>query len=435
MVAMSSDPSEASGAPRPRPSRVLPLLWWGLAALWNPWTFDWLLGSADLHGPGARECIAAVGLGFLIWGFVTLVRAPSRNLTRVHVLLGMFFLVLPGIGEAGLRAAMASNVRSVCKPALYASNQGDEDFWKLLYRWHRKKRSPRMDPQIGWKTWSKTGNPLGIIHESGYKPQLENVVLCFGDSFTAGNVPLGEKIPDFMNVGLEEWVAYNYGVGGYGVGQMLLRYKNNHKRFTDPVVVVGIYTNDLDRTPLGVRDAPKPRFVVKNGELAVENVPLPEDRTAWYEANPVEIKSYLLARIHVAFNLQMNLWLKKEDDYRRAHKRRVNRAVIEEMISEAKAHDHRLLFIVYPAPTTVANPGWRTHFMGKLFDEHGIPWIDGGEVMRETLSNGKGSVRAYYMKDDHPNKRGNRIFAAAILKRINELWGVPVPGMGGSEKQ
>ena len=72
--------------------------------------------------------------------------------------------------------------------------------------------------------------------------------LCFGDSFTHCNdVANDETWPHYAeDTGGVEFL--NFGVGGYGVTQALLRYLHEGRPFETDVVILGCISNDLTRS-------------------------------------------------------------------------------------------------------------------------------------------------------------------------------------------
>ena len=107
------------------------------------------------------------------------------------------------------------------------------------------------------------------------KPGVKRIAV-FGDSFT-----FGEEVSDH-----ETYLAYlaqefpkaeilNFGVRGYGYGQMLLYLKEEGLRYHPDIVVLAFNKLDLSRDRLAFRDAPKPRFSLQKGRLIVDNTPAP----------------------------------------------------------------------------------------------------------------------------------------------------------------
>lgn len=201
-----------------------PAALWVLAPLlWNPWSADWLLGSAELGHPALALAVTGVGLSLAGWGLRSWRRGPRPGDTRLQALVLGAFVLLPVLGELALRAALAGLAPSLRQPALFADPFGEDDYWKLGYRWTpaRGPRDPsRLDAGLGWVNQKTARNPLGLAALPGYPIELDDPVLMYGDSFMAGRVPFALKIPQLSDRMLPERTVYNLGQGGYGVGQI-----------------------------------------------------------------------------------------------------------------------------------------------------------------------------------------------------------------------
>ena len=140
------------------------------------------------------------------------------------------------------------------------------------------------DPVLGWPGPAAFGN--GEYDISGSRivpefpdPEMNSCVAIFGDSFTWGaEVSADDAYGNVLSQLMGCRVA-NYGVGGYGTDQAVIRYM--HVIQDDaPVVVLGHFSENIIRNLNQLRDfiAPgrfgfKPRFVLESDELEI--VPLP----------------------------------------------------------------------------------------------------------------------------------------------------------------
>ena len=57
------------------------------AVLWNPWSWDWLLGSCALESDAARWSLTGLSAGLLGWSLAALYLPPAPSLIRVHTVL------------------------------------------------------------------------------------------------------------------------------------------------------------------------------------------------------------------------------------------------------------------------------------------------------------------------------------------------------------
>ena len=156
----------------------------------------------------------------------------------------------------------------------------------------------RIDPDLGWVTVpgarsrSPCANRAGLRAEREYAPAPPPGVVriaAFGDSFVHGDeVTTDEAWPtrlERLQPGLE---VLNYGVGGYGIDQAMLRFFREGARFAPHVVLVGVITDDVLRgvnvfrpffAPTTGNVLTKPRFLLDDdGTLRLLPNPLRSGR-------------------------------------------------------------------------------------------------------------------------------------------------------------
>lgn len=101
-------------------------------------------------------------------------------------------------------------------------------------------------------------------------------VVALGDSFT-----FGEDVSDdetwvhllgALHPGLE---PVNLGIHAYGHDQMLITLRDEGSSLKPDLVLVGFVHIDLERNRTAFFDYAKPRFVLRDGALELENVPVP----------------------------------------------------------------------------------------------------------------------------------------------------------------
>jgi hypothetical protein len=162
---------------------------------------------------------------------------------------------------------------------LYAS----ED---LVYAWDT------YHPLLGWTNapgyrsdervpYSVTINGQGLRASREYAalpPPAQRRIAFFGDSMVFGEeVDDDQTVPFHLERALAQSEILNFGVHGYGLGQMALRLEEEGFAFEPDHVVIGYLTYDLLRDPLTQYVHAKPAFRVENGRLVVDNVPVPRD--------------------------------------------------------------------------------------------------------------------------------------------------------------
>jgi hypothetical protein len=158
-------------------------------------------------------------------------------------------------------------------------------FHDLVYLWDR------YHPRHGWTNRpgyrSDERIPFQVtINRQGLRGTLEYAprpgpgmrrIAVFGDSLAFGEeVDDDETVPHYLGEQLRNAEALNFGVHGYGLGQMALRLEDEgFALHPDHVVVMVMLPEDLLRDPKLEFVHPKPVFRLRDGSLSIENVPVP----------------------------------------------------------------------------------------------------------------------------------------------------------------
>lgn len=165
--------------------------------------------------------------------------------------------------------------------------------WKgLTYFWDQ------YHPRLGWTNLQGyrsdarvpfaltiNGQGLRAAHDYSQEPAPGRTrIAMFGDSCTFGEeVDDDETLPHHLEQRLVDAEVLNFGVHGYGLGQMVLRLEDEGLAFHPArVVIVLLIPLDITRDPLDQFTHNKPRFGVEGEELRITNVPVPEaSRQPW----------------------------------------------------------------------------------------------------------------------------------------------------------
>lgn len=166
----------------------------------------------------------------------------------------------------------------------------------------------RIDPELGWITIpgavtqdaAVTASGLRATHEYAAQPAPGVLrIAAFGDSFVHGDeVATDETWEAALERALPGTEVLNYGVGGYGLDQALLRYEREGARLSPHVVLFGVITDDVLRgvnvfrpffAPTTGHVLTKPRFLLDGaGTLELLPNPLPGvDAYRAFLADPV----------------------------------------------------------------------------------------------------------------------------------------------------
>lgn len=174
------------------------------------------------------------------------------------------------------------------------------------------KTNDLFDPDLGWigrpdyRDELYSNNSIGLRGKREYPASPPDGVLritAFGDSFVYGNEVGDDEVwTHQLEQLLPNAEVLNFGVGGYGTDQALLRYRKIGKHYTRDVVFIGFAPVDLRRNVNVYRRFIsthlhahfKPRFQLgDDGEL--ERVPMPvaalEDYQRYYDRPELIIES------------------------------------------------------------------------------------------------------------------------------------------------
>ncbi|MCY4017884.1 MAG: hypothetical protein OXG39_00605 [Chloroflexi bacterium] len=167
------------------------------------------------------------------------------------------------------------------------------------------------DKRTGWAYRPNSLRHQGTftVNSSGMRSQREFSkdplpdtlrIAAFGDSFTAGDDVNDDQVwTHQLKLALKQkgmrTEVMNFGVGGYDMGQALLRWQAIGQQFQPDIVIFGFQPENLDRNVNVFRilyihgpsiPFSKPRFIVSDGNLELINMPAlpPEQMVATFEA-------------------------------------------------------------------------------------------------------------------------------------------------------
>ncbi|MFT7662689.1 MAG: hypothetical protein ACI87A_000908 [Planctomycetota bacterium] len=323
-------------------------------------------------------------------------------------------------------------------PRYFADSDADPDYFKLREIWSdvppAEKFNPR-DPKLGWLN-SKIRTP-NYRHAQAQGIGDRRPFLFYGDSFTAcvmppkhcwegllANTPLGNEVH-----------LLNYGVRAFGFGQTNLLFEESIDQWMPrkPIVAIGILVdNDLDRTIFNFRGAPKPRYKIEDGQLAVE-LPGEYDIAEWLADNPPNISSYVIRYLTCRTNFLPDDWNppRSNDPTIVARKKELNLAVLESLHQSLESRDLDYFFVLFFGPKSWRREkptGWRENFIIDALDSLGIPWVSSRNAMRASITkyvgkNGKPPEGGLFFMGDpttagHFTRAGNLAALPAITQGL-----------------
>lgn len=261
-------------------------------------------------------------------------------------------------------------------------------------------------------------------------------VLTFGDSFTyCAEVPDVDAWQHQLEVRRRDMEVLNFGVGGYGTDQALLRFRRVAPNFDAHAILIGINVENIARNvnryrpvyhPRTGSAVCKPRFLLVNGEL--ELLPSPfETRGAlvnavadgsvleaireheyWFEAPSLLDNSGFgrLLRTWSAYSRRQPdvLWGDESGE-----PFRVTLAILEAFAAEANAKEPRFVGVVISHRKGDLGGARFWKPLCDALDHLGIAWLDLSETLAPALARGESLYTG-----GHLSRRGNELSAAAI---------------------
>jgi hypothetical protein len=379
------------------------------------------LDRFDLGGFGRKVHVASA---VLVIALLALRRRWCGTLRLGPAVLGGAFLVL--LGEAFLRVTLCTRLIElplVEYPGLYADPFSDDDFWVLETGWsgsRRPRRTSPVDPELGWT--ASNGGTLGV---SGPRFRelsdvTERPVLFFGDSFVA-------DLPERLELQLPGHDVLNYGVGGYGTDQILLRAERQVRVFRgrNPLVLIGVLLEDMDRSLLRFRGGQKPYFTIESGRL-VEHAPRFSDDEEFLRNHRLRIRSFLLA---AASGLKRLLTRRFGGDP--ARREAINRLLFQRACRQLAAEGIEAGFVVFFSRHELKEvalgrePERLRELRGILRDVCTMPGLETSDFLFAEEAGRE--IESLYLEDGHHSALANEIISRSLARAIRHGFCKPIP--------
>lgn len=235
--------------------------------------------------------------------FLASKRSPSSPFALVVTMNLVTVILMVAIGEIALRVASHSSIEGevvggvVLKPKSWETLA--EHYRQVLTRANDEvSYLVAHDELMGWTVGPNRQSADGLYRSSveGIRASEEGTsfagtrgrttIALTGDSFTFGQDVKYEETWGYVlgkTLG-SEFQVLNFGVSGYGLDQMFLRYEKDIRRWKPRIVILGFISDDTERSmhvysfisysewtwPFS-----KSRFILRDGELSNIHAPVP----------------------------------------------------------------------------------------------------------------------------------------------------------------
>ncbi len=368
---------------------------------------------------GAMPKLAAVLLGALV------------GLLAAEAALRAF-LFHPALATTDLGARLRD-------PDSFARQNSEDAYWTLraLLGMGASDLPPGPDPWVGWRGSNRI---VAETYAHADEPRLagRRPVVLFGDSYAACATPRLECFEGLLaDSALDaELALWNYGVGGFGLDQVLLLLERVlaywdslelPKGVQRPLVVLSIFVDDdLDRCDLRFRDWPKPRFELAAGELELERFEL-QPNSDYLARHGSSVRSFLWRYVLYGSGLLPRRIVDRIGG-QIAHRERMQRLAPKLLERAAKLLDERGLehfVLLFPGLATLrdgAQNSWQRSALVDSMNANGLRFVDAGQDFDEDMLESGRVPQQYFGTQGaqlgHYTALGNQIAFRALLRGI-----------------
>jgi len=411
-------------------------------------------------------CVVGV-LGFVVSAGVILYQFQRHRLAngKQFIKIGMMNLVF--VILTIVPAELALRVLSVQSPGgtllgrtlLYPRSWSTvaEEYTSVIDEASKKSTYLVYDDALGWTLGSSRrsqdglyfssveGVRSGAIGTAMAKRSATYRIALLGDSFMFGEeVPFEDSLGHQLEIALgSEFQVLNFGVPGYGVDQMYLRYEKDVRRWNPDVVILGFPDDDIARSmmvypfigrPHWLLPWSKPRFVFQEKGLALLNVPtVPPERI--FSVNSVQELPFIRydqyycdcdwEQSHWKFFYQsyvfrsiISLYPRQEiprDETSSETRRAIHREIFRSFVDKVKSAGSIPLISLFPLYEDYVDPKIRTYRVGApILAEAGIDYFD----FTSCLERVNPPDRFVRPEGGHYSRTGNEAIAQCLAKIV-----------------
>ena len=419
-----------------------------------------------LSRPGGLFSVLVAGFGLTIGGAVFHVLRQGRlQWKRCGWTLGcnvVAFVGVLGLGEVVVRALTVDTLRG---PRI--AGLGLRPFvWKEIAERFAKKAEEQQweqfhsfDPVLGWTVRPNSTGERGLFKSSAEGIRSSRVgieyastnpacrIALIGDSFVFGEESEFEKSWGHqLELSLSNRCqVLNFGVGGYGLGQMYLRYNRDVSPFHPNVVIVGFTDGVVYRTfgvygfltfDPGYVPGPFPRYVFEDGRLKLINVPLIHTKAIYssqtvhdlpyiryaleYQPTEWEMPGWRMLSWSYMFRMYATFFPlyseeRPEISFQKLHT--VNGALFRRLADDIRADGGVPLFVYFPSDKqNNSAPVTRLPRSLEILRESGLPYFSLAGCLNQVDPD-----RRFLKKGDHYSEEGDSAVAQCLKPIVKDL--------------
>jgi hypothetical protein len=396
-------------------------------------------------------------------------RSPSRSF-RLIVAMNVVAVVLTVVtAEIAVRAAVHDYYgyeaigNLILKPKDWNAIKGH--YQNLIRERSGDLSYYLFDPLLGWTIgpsrhsadglyWSSSeGIRAPAEKDSFTKDTEETDIALVGDSYTFGEEGTFEESYGYH---LEQMLGpqfrvLNFGVPGYGVDQMFLRYERDIPPWKPKIVILGFISDDVVRT-LSIYtflgnlrwDFPfaRPRFILRQGELVSINTPLLTPDTIFSQGSISDLpflefqKEYRQDEwekrfYHYSYLVRLLLswhspWTAGREETSEEALLSINAAILKEFVKSATQAGSIPLVLYLPVEGELNRPS-SVSLAKRVLEAAGIAYIDATPCLLEVDPSNR------FMSGSHYTSEGNAAIAECLLPVVHRAVRQITTAVGGGK--
>lgn len=422
------------------------------------------LSAFLLSRPGVLFLLLVAGVGLAIGGALSHVRRQGRlrhsRCGRTFALNLLVCVCIFGLGEIAVRTLTVDTLRGPAlggvelRPLVW--KEVAEHFFKKVEE-QQGEEFFHFDPVLGWTVRPNSTGENGLFQSSiqGIRSPQRGVdyastnpkcrIALVGDSFVFGEESKFEKSWGHqLEIGLGNGCqVLNFGVPGYSVGQMHLRYRKDASPLHPNVVIVG-FTDGVSYRSFGVYGfltfsgyipQPIPRFVLEDDHLKLINVPLippeaiysaqaiedlPYIRYAWnYQPTEWEMPGWRMLSWSYLFRMYATffpLWPDSRPEKSVQDFVAVNAALFHRLVDDIQADGAIPLLVYFPDSDHYFAPRTGGPRSLEILRESGLPYFSLEGCLSQVALD-----RRFLRHDGHYSEEGESVVARCLTPIVNEL--------------
>jgi ribosomal protein L39E len=343
--------------------------------------------------------------------YLKLIAAVWKSAAIVLV-AGLFFVIIEGLSSTTIAI-----IQALQKPPTGDSQYDEMLGWTgrpgvYIPDLYGKDRYVRTN-QTGFRNESETGKNV---------PEGKLRVICAGDSFTYGQGVANHHTWCHHLSEIDGRLdTVNMGQPGYGVDQIFLRYSRDGIVLDHSILIFAFVRGDLDRMAGRSKNGyGKPVLKLDNGELVVDNVPVPHLR--WSVSRVLERAD--LRSIDIARRALARLFPRSAGGATNVERLGPVAAEVFRTIKQLTGKKNVVpVFIYLPTEQDLrSDPEWR-HWVAATMDKLELPFIDLTPHLRATSAAQAGSFFIPPSRPDkgHYTESGNEWVAKVLYDTMMDL--------------